>query len=468
MNRVRIPLVVLTAALAGCVSVPDARPPAVAPALWHAALPHRGDTVALAQWWQRFDDPLLPALIGEAQTASPTLGQALARVAQARAAQRVAQAARWPALNASVQASRGSNATTGLVATSQASVGADAQWEIDLFGGVRHNIAAARAAAERAQLGWHEARITLAADVAQAYVGLRACEALVDVFRLEADSQVKSVELTREKVRVGFEAPANGALAEATAAQTRDRLVAQQADCDVVVKTLVLLTTLDESRLRERLTARRAALPQPGAAFAVQPLPAAVLAQRPDIAAAERELVAAAAGVGVAEAARWPRLSFSGSIGVGVVRIGGDTNEARTWGFGPALVLPLFDGGRLRAQADAARARYDEARLAFEQRVRVAVREIEEALVRVQAAHQRETDALRAAQGFREYFAAAETRWRTGAGSLIEMEDARRTALAAQAGLIGVQRDRVAAWVALYRAAGGGWSPEDIDNIASR
>jgi len=468
MNRIRTSVALLTAALAGCVSVPDAAPPAVAPTQWHATLPHRGDAVALAQWWQRFDDPLLPALIAEAQAASPTLGQALARVAQARAAQRVAQAARWPALNASAQASRGSNATTGLVATSQASVGADAQWEIDLFGGVRHNIAAARASAERAQLGWHEARITLAADVAQAYVALRTCEALVDVFRLEADSQAKSVELTREKVRVGFEAPANGALAEAAAAQTRDRLVAQQADCDVVVKTLVLLTTLDEPRLRERLGPRRASLPQPGAAFVVQPLPAAVLAQRPDIAAAERELVAAAAGVGVAEAARWPRLTFSGNIGIGVVRIGGDTSDARTWGFGPALVLPLFDGGRLAAQADAARARYDEARLGVEQRVRVAVREIEEALVRVQAAHEREADALRAAQGFRDYFAAAETRWRTGAGSLIEMEDARRTALAAQAVLIGVQRDRVAAWVALYRAAGGGWALQDIDNIASR
>jgi len=468
MNRIRLCVALLATTLAACATLPDPSAQTPAPPQWHAPLPHGGEIATLADWWQRFDDPLLPTLIADAQSTSPTLAQALARVAQARAAQRAAEAGRWPSVNATAQASRGSNATTGLVATSQALLGADAQWEIDLFGGVRHNIAAAQAGAQRAELSWHEARVTLAAEVAQAYIGLRACEALVDVLRQEADSQGRNAELTSEKVRVGFEAPANGALAAAAAAQTRDRLTAQQAECDVAVKALVLLTAQDEAALRPRLATRRAVLPQPGSAFALQPLPAALLAQRPDIAAAERELVAAAAGVGVAEAARWPRLTFSGSIGIGALRIAGDTTDARTWGFGPALVLPVFDGGRLKAQSDAARGRYDEARAALEQGMRVAVREVEEALVRVQAAQQREADALRAAQGFRDYFAAAETRWRSGAGSVIEMEDARRTALAAQAGLIGVQRERVAAWVALYRAAGGGWSPQDNKDMASR
>jgi NodT family efflux transporter outer membrane factor (OMF) lipoprotein len=466
MKHVRVCAAALAAFLTACAALPDPSQRPSAPPQWHAPLPHGGDVATLADWWRSFDDPLLPALISQAQTASPTLAQALARVTQARAAQRAAEGARWPAVNASAQASRASNASTGLVATSQASMGGDAQWEIDLFGGVRHQVASARAGAERARLDWHEARVTLAAEVAQAYVGLRACEALAAVFELEAQSQRTNAELTREKVRVGFEAPANGALADAAAAQTSDRLTAQQAECDVAVKALVLLTTHDEPALRERLAARRATLPQPRAAFAVQALPAGLLVQRPDVAAAEQELVGAAADVGVAEAARWPRLTFSGSIAAGAVRIAGDTTEASTWGFGPSLVLPLFDGGRLKARSDAARARYDEARAGLEQRMRVAVREVEEALVRVNAADRREADALRAAQGFREFFAAAESRWRIGAGSVLEMEDARRTALTAQAGLIGVQRDRVAAWIALYRAVGGGWSPQD--EMASR
>jgi outer membrane protein TolC len=212
--------------------------------------------------------------------------------------------------------------------------------------------------------------------------------------------------------------------------------------------------------LRTRLAARTAALPQP-AAFAIGALPAALLQQRPDIAAAERALVAAAADVGVAEAARYPRLTFSGTLGISALRAGGQTSDGTAWGFGPALVLPIFDAGARAAREDAARARYDEARAALDDQLRRAVAEVEEALVRLDAATRREGEAGRAAQGFRDYFAAAEQRWRIGAGSLIDREDARRTALAAQTALINVQRERVAAWITLYRALGGGWTAAD-------
>ena len=113
-------------------------------------------------------------------------------------------------------------------------------------------------------------------------------------------------------------------------------------------------------------------------------------------------------------------------------------------------------------------ARYDEARAVYEQQARNAVREVEEALLRLEAARQREADAQRAASGYRDYFAAAEQRWRVGAGSLIEMEDARRFALNAQAALIAVQRERVAAWITLYKATGGGWDAQAADPVASR
>jgi multidrug efflux system outer membrane protein len=446
---------------AGCATVPpDAAPPPAPAAAWSAPFPHGGDSAVLADWWQRFDDPLLPALIADAQAANPTLAGALARLAEARAGLAAARAQTAPQVTGNAVLRRASDAGTALVATTQASVGADAQWEIDLFGGLGHRVAAARARTEASALGWHEARVSLAADVAQAYVDLRSCEALVAVFEQEAASQQTSVSLTREKLRVGFEAPANAALADASAAQTRDRLRAQQADCALLVKALVLLTAQPEPALRERLAAARARLPQP-AALAIPALPAAVLAQRPDIAAAERELVAAAADAGFAEAQRYPRITIGGSIALGFLRLGGETNDAVSWGFGPQLVLPLFDAGARRAQHDAALARVDAARAALDARLRLAVREVEDALVRVDSATRREADALAAAQGFRAYFDAAESRWKVGAGSLIEMEDARRIALAAQAGLVGVQRERVAAWVALYRAAGGGWSGSD-------
>jgi multidrug efflux system outer membrane protein len=435
--------------LAGCATVaPDAAPPPPPAATWQAPLPHGGDAQVLADWWQRFDDPLLPALIADTQASNPTLAQALARLGEARAGLRSARAQAGPALNGNAVLQRASNANTGLVATTQASIGADASWELDLFGGLGHRVDAARARTEGAALGWHDARVSLAADVAQTYIDLRSCEALVAVYDQEAASQATSARLTGDKVRVGFEA------------QTRDRLRAQAADCAQLIKALVLLTGQTEPTLRERLAPQRSKLPRP-AEFSLPALPAAVLAQRPDIAAAERELIAAAADAGWADAQRYPRITIGGSIALGFLRIGGQTEDAVSWGFGPQLVLPLFDGGARNAQRDAALARVDGARAALDLKLRQAVREVETALVRVDSATRREADAIAAAQGFRAYFDAAESRWKIGAGSLIEMEDARRVALAAQAGLIGVQRERVAAWVALYRAAGGGWSAAD-------
>jgi len=332
--------------------------------------------------------------------------------------------------------------------------------EIDLFGGTRAAVAGAEARSDQAALGWHAARISLAADVAQSYVGLRSCEAQRAVLEQDAASQAQTASLTREKVRVGFEAPANGALADGAAADASNRATAQRADCEVLLQALVVFTGQPTAALRSRLAERSGTLPQP-AAFAVTTLPTQLLAQRPDIAAAERNVVAAAAEVGVAEAARYPRLSFNGSLGIAGLRAGGSSSDGSTWGFGPALTLPLFDAGQRAANRDAAVARYDEARAALDARLRSAVGEVEEALLRLDAATRREADALRAAQGFRDFFAAAESRWRIGAGSLIDREDARRIALNAQSALLTVQRERVAAWVTLYRVLGGGWSATD-------
>jgi multidrug efflux system outer membrane protein len=458
--RAAAPLVLLLA-LAACStprlpSQPDAAPPAA----WQATLPHGGDAGALVDWWRSFDDPQLAELVAQAQASSPTLTQALARIAQARAGLQGAQSLRWPTVGLNAQANRGAGAASDFFSVTQASVAADASWEVDLFGGTQAQIEAAQARADQSALGWHAARISLAADVAQTYVSLRSCEALRAVFDDDARSQQQSAALTREKVRVGFESPANGGLADGAAADAGNRAIAQRADCEVLLQSLAVLTGQPVSALRPRLTERTARLPQP-AAFAVSSLPAQLLAQRPDIAAAERAVVAAAAEVGVAEAARYPRLSFNGSLGFASLRVGGVTVDGNTWGFGPALTLPLFDAGRRAADQDAALARYDEARALLDERLRAAVGEVEEALLRLDAATRREADAQRAAQGFRDYYAGAEQRWSVGVGSLIDREEARRIALNAQSALLGVQRERVLAWVRLYRALGGGWTPAD-------
>jgi NodT family efflux transporter outer membrane factor (OMF) lipoprotein len=324
-------------------------------------------------------------------------------------------------------------------------------------------VAAARARVDGATADWHDLRVSLAAETAAGYVDLRACESLVDVYAQDAASQKRTAELTGIKANAGLESPANASLAAASAADASNRLVAQRADCDGLVKSLTALTGLAEPALRTQLDARRARLPQP-AAFAVEQVPAQLLMQRPDLAALAREVLAASGEVGAAQADRWPRLSLAGTISLARLSAGGVTERGTNWSIGPALSLPLFDAGRRAAQVDAARARYDEALARYTQRARDAVAEVETALVRLNAATRREADAQVAADGFRRFFTAAQARFDVGAESLLDLESARRNALLAAATLVGVQRERVAAWITLYRAVGGGFTPADIDS----
>jgi multidrug efflux system outer membrane protein len=192
--------------------------------------------------------------------------------------------------------------------------------------------------------------------------------------------------------------------------------------------------------------------------FAVSAVPAEVLGQRPDLYQAERAVVAAVADIGAAQADRYPRLTLNGSVATGQVRMGGQDTNAQTWSLGPlALTLPIFDAGRRAANVEAARARFDEAVSRYQAQARRAVQEVEQALLTLAAARGRSGDARAAAEGYRASFEATETRHRNGLASLVELEDARRNLLAAEITLVQLQRELQEGWIALYRAAGGGW-----------
>ena len=154
------------------------------------------------------------------------------------------------------------------------------------------------------------------------------------------------------------------------------------------------------------------------------------------------------------------RLSLGGSIAAGGFRTAGREITAQTWSLGPvALTLPVFDAGRRAANVEAAKARYDEAVSRYESQARRAVQEVEQALLALDAARGRSADARAAAEGYRASFEATETRHRNGLASLVELEDARRNVLAAETALVQLQRELQDGWIALYRAAGGGWQP---------
>lgn len=446
----------LALALGACASTPPARVALAAPAQWHAPLPHGGSLTTLAQWWRQQGDPVLVQLIENAQGASPDIAAAASRIAQARSQRVAATAALLPTLDATLGVSR-ANQQSQLPGGTTSQAALQSGWEIDLFGARRAERSAAKARLAGAGAQWHEARVAVAAEVASLYYSLRSCEQLLAVARQDAASRADTARLTQLTADAGFQAPATAALARASAAEGRSRATLQQALCDIDIKSLVAVSGVTEPALRTQLAAHPAMAARP---IAITTLPATLLAQRPDVFAAEQEVAAASADVGSADAQRYPRLSLSGAIGIGSFRSGGESIQSDTWTIGPlALSVPIFDAGVRRSNAAFARARYETAVVAYRATARRAVGEVETALVNLNSSTARSNDAQVSLEGYRIAFVAAEDRYKNGLGSLLELEDARRTRLLAENAVVTLQRERNAAWVALYRAAGGGWSP---------
>jgi NodT family efflux transporter outer membrane factor (OMF) lipoprotein len=339
-------------------------------------------------------------------------------------------------------------------------MGLQASWEIDLWGGNRAAQDAAQARLAGSQAGWHAARVSVAADVANTYLNWRTCELLVNVAKDDVTSRTETSRLTGLLANAGFTAPANASLARASNAQSQSMLTLQRTQCDMQVKALVALTTLSEPEIRKKFAVSGAFNASTTINNVVIPaLPAQLLAQRPDVFAAQQEVAAASGDVGSAQAAKYPRLGLSGSVGLQGIRSSGVGLNGATWSIGPvSLTLPILDGGRSSAAVDLANANYEAASANYRAKVRGAVREVEEALLSVQSAADRLGDAAIATEGYSAAFVASEARFKSGLGSLSDLEDTRRTALAAKTALLNLERERSAAWVALYRAVGGGWS----------
>ncbi len=425
---------------------------------WQAPLPHGGTVSSLTDWWKNQGDPVLVELIAAAQSASPTVSQARTRIAQARASQVAANAALAPQVNAQYGASRGVALPATPVVTSQ-QLGLQAAWELDLTGINRAVGEATDVQLQTSRAQWHDARVSVAADVARLYYGLGTCQQLLALSQRDAASRAETARLTEATLKAGFVAPAMAAMARASAADGNSRATEQAAQCDVQVKALVALTTLPEPDLRQKL-ALALAKPAQAASISIASVPAQTITQRPDVFTAERAVLLASVDVGVAKAQRLPQLSLNGSIAGAWVNTGGVEAEGATWSFGPlALTLPIFDSGKRRANVESAKAAYDTAVVNYQSTVRQAVREVEEALVTLHSTQARSTDAQVSSRGYAETLAATQARYGHGFANLLELEDARRNAWTAESNLLALQLERQQAWVALYRALGGGFEP---------
>jgi outer membrane protein, multidrug efflux system len=462
-RRCQVAGIASTLLLASCGSIapkisPDDPNLSVA-AQWHTQLPHHGELSNLGVWWSQFNDPLLLRLIEAGQRVSPSLAEAAARIADARASRTARRSSLGPLLDAGTSGSRGRSALLQPL-TTESSASLNVSWELDLFGANRAGVSAAQAMLESSQARWHDARILVAAEIAMTYTDLRVCEALLEQSEREVTSYEQTTQVVELLARAGFETHAAAEQARANAAQSRSRRIEQRASCDLILKSLVSLTDQNEALLRRELLANVATLPQP-VGLTVPAVPAEALAQRPDIFAVARDVEMASAEADQAEAQRWPRVTLTGSIGNSRMAGGGVTTDGSIWTVGPvAVTMPLFDGGVRKENANAAHTRYQASTVIYAARLREAVHEVESALVALESAANRDANVLIAARGFASAYAAVNERYKNGAASLFELEEIRRSMIAADRAVVSLHRDRIVAWIDLYRAVGGGWSPD--------
>jgi outer membrane protein, multidrug efflux system len=463
------------AAATGCASIDSLRtntpladpaPALQTPAQWYApmqASPHSGQTQQLSQWWASLGDTVLVDLLSAAQVNSASVAQAASRIAQSRAALTLAGGAARPTLGVQAGFSRAATSPAQPAATVLQG-GLQAAWEIDVFGAAAANTQAASIRLDAAQAQWHDARVSVAAELAAQYFSLRLCQAQTELLATDAVSRAETARLATLTAKAGFTAPAVSALARASKADAANTLSAKKAECELTIKALVALTAMPEPDLKTKLANVTVKWSDPAielvVAGAPSAIPANVLMQRPDLAAAQREVAAAAADLRMADARRYPVVSLSGSIGGMRVDSGGASSSGATWSLGPiAVSLPILDNGRTQANIDVAKASYSASVALLQSKARQAVREVEEALVQLDNTAARAPDVAAASAGYGASLAAAQARYQAGVGSLVELEDARRTALFAKSTELQLLRERIVAWISLYRAVGGGWSP---------
>ncbi len=430
---------------------------------------HNGKVSQLLDWWRTWNDPLLVDLISAAQQQSPTVASAAARIAQARYGVTARTSAMLPNIGGSANVTRKPMQQPPLPKTIVHNhvAGAQLQWEIDLFGGLNQARRAAKARLKAAQAQWHEARVSLAADVANQYFSLRACQRGLEILAADARSQAEISKLTAKLESAGFAAPATLALAQAGTAQAQAQHNELRAKCSAAIKGLTTLTAIDEDELRKRLEHVSYIQSPP---LVVDEVPAQVLAQRPDVYAAAQALAAASGDVGYAKAQRLPHLTFSGSIARSLITSNFaplDNKRNTVWSVGPiGLSMPLFDGGRSAAQVHSSKAQYEAAVLQYKTALRNAVRDVETALVNLHSAKERSLYMEKAVRGFQKSFAAENAKYKAGMGSMLELESARRNLNKALLGQSKLQQQTQASWVALYRALGGGWRAKNNETRA--
>ena len=451
---------------AGCAVGPKYFRPAIEPPPGFKSAAPTGDPATLREdWWQLYRDPELERLVVSATNANQTLRQAVARVDEARALARVAASYRYPAVSLGAvytrqrtSASRVSP-TTGQQVSGSATyndwlVPVDLTYELDAWGRVRRSVQAAQAAALATADDEAVIRLAVQTDVAQDYYALRGFDAQSAVLRDTVAGYREQVRMLTVQVNTGLAGP----------------LVLQQAQAQLQA-TLAQQTDIDRARADEE-HALAILCGQPAESFtvatnpvrdvappAVPPgLPASLLVNRPDVAEAEQNLVAANAQVGIATANLRPKFALTGAGGfeAGVVRSLFDWQSA-LWSLAGGVTAPIFQGGRLHANLDAAKAQYRQTVAAYVNRVLVAYGDVEDALTDLHAMTNELGNLRQAVAASEEYLRVAQVQYRNGLVDYLTVIDAERTLLSNQLALARSLTVELNSSVHLIKSLGGGW-----------
>ena len=471
-------ILLATVALAGCAVGPDYRPAGPAELGLPGGFSVPGSPGApsaeeLQRWWDRFDDPMLAQLVDQSRAANLDIAQAVARLRQAREALVQSRASLLPTINGSAGYGRsfqvtGRDSTSitlpdGTVQTFDTgsggdsfSLGLDAQYQVGLFGEIGRQIEASRASYEAGGYDYANVLTSVQAEVARNYVLARLYQAQLVNARESLAIQDDNLEIAGFRVRAGLVSSLDAEQARGTRAQTAAGIPSIEQSYNAAVSRLGVLTGQAPGALKPQLAAT---LPIPVGPDAIAiGIPADALRQRPDVRLAERNLAAATAQIGVATAALYPQLAISGNVDANSDIIG-NLLDAITGNLFAGLTQSIFNGGRLRSQVRGAEAAADGAFSAYRQAVLLAIEEIENAAVALDAAKRREAEFAIALDAANTSAILSRNLYRSGLTDFTTLNTNEAALISARNGVTQARADRATAVVQLYLALGGGWDP---------
>lgn len=453
--------------LAGCRAGPDyVPPPAGVPPAWAVEAPAgvqaAADAAVLARWWEEFADAGLDALVRGALEGNRDLAAAGARVREARALRAVAAADGLPQVGFAGDVTRTRRSANSFPAgpVGQTNdlwvLGLDASWEPDVFGRIARSVEAAEADLAAAEEDRRAVLVSLLGDVGREWVEARTLQRRLAIARDALRTQGETADLTRARRDAGLANDLDVARAEALVADTQASLPALELALAGATHRLDVLLGRPPGAAAA-LLGDQARVPPPPPRVPLG-LPSELLQRRPDLRRAERELAAATARIGVAQAARWPSFQLTGAGGLSSQSTGDLlSRSSRFWQLGAGVDWPLLDGGRLAAGVEVADARAEQALHRWEQAVLVALRETHDALVAFGREQERQAALARSAESQRRAAGLARERHAAGLSDFLDVLDAERTLLSAEDELARSEQALATAAVSLYRALGGGW-----------